>query len=114
MLGLFDTAVIKSKTQTSDNRGGVDTALVTKIAALTCSIQPIRREENRFDLNGEIVIDPNIMMYENITSGPTVDVNDVVVFGGKNYLVINVASASGLGTHSEAILKEISGDAYSA
>lgn len=114
MLGLFDTVIIKSKTQTSDNRGGVTTVLATKIAALICSIQPIRREENRFDLNGEIIIDPNIMMYENITSGSTVDVNDIVVFGGKNYLVINVASTSGLGTHSEAILKEISGDAYSA
>lgn len=112
MLGLFDTAIIKSKTLTSDNRGGATVSLTTKIAALTCSIQPIRREEVSFEYEGQIVIDPSLMTYENIDSGPSVDTGDIVIWGDNSYIVISVNAASGLGTHSEAILKSINSDSF--
>jgi hypothetical protein len=114
MLGLFDTAVIKTKTHTSDGRGGATTVLTTKIAALTCSIQPIRREEQSFSYEGQVVIDPVVMMYENISSGPSVAIGDIVTCNGSSYIVITVNSASGLGTHTEAIMKSISSDAHLA
>ncbi len=111
MLGLNDTVIIKSKVQTSDGRGGVTTALTTKIASLICSIQPIRREELRIEHQGMVVTDPNILMYENIISGPAPAEGDIVVHGSDQYLIINVASTSGKGTHTEAILKQVDGDA---
>jgi hypothetical protein len=112
MLGLNDTAIIKSKTHTSDGRGGATTVLTVKIAALTCSIQPIRREELSFEYEGQVVLDPAVMMYENISSGPSVDTGDIVIHGVDNYIVINLGTTSGLGTHSEAILKRVNSDSY--
>lgn len=114
MLGLFDTAVVKSKTHTTDSRGGATTVLTTKIASLVCSIQPIRREEYSFSYEGQVVMDPTVMMYENISSGPSVDIGDIVTCGGVSYIVITVSSASGLGTHTEAIMKSINSDAHLA
>jgi hypothetical protein len=114
MLGLFDTAVIKTKTHTTDGRGGVTTVLTAKIAALTCSIQPVRREEQTFSYEGQVVIDPVVMMYENISSGPTVDIGDIVTCSGNSYIIITVNSASGLGTHTEAIMKSINSDSHLA
>lgn len=114
MLGLNDTVTIKSKSHTSDGRGGVTTDLVTKIASLTCSIQPIRREEYAFEHEGQVVMDPSILMYENITSGPVIAIGDIVVHGSDTFLVITVSTMSGLGTHSEAILKSMNNDAHLA
>jgi len=112
MLGLNDTVIIKSKAYTSDSRGGSTVALSVKIASLTCSIQPIRREELSFEFEGQTVIDPAIMMYENISSGPSVDIGDIVEHGNDSYIVVTVATTSGLGTHTEAILKTINSDSH--
>lgn len=114
MLGLNDTVTIKSKSSTSDGRGGVSTVLVTKIASLACSIQPIRREEYSFELEGQVVMDPSILMYENITSGPVVEIGDIVVHGSDSFIVITVTTMSGLGTHTEAVLKSINSGAHLA
>lgn len=112
MLGLNDTVIIKSKVHTTDGRGGATTALTTKIASLTCSIQPDRREESSFQYEGQTVIDPNILMYENITSGPVVEIGDIVIHGSDSFVVLTVSTLTGLGTHSEAILKSINNDAH--
>lgn len=114
MLGLYDTVTIKSKNQTTDGRGGVTTTLSVKIASLVCSIQPIRREEFSVEQEGMEIIDPWILMFENISSGPSVDVGDIVQHGVNTYLIINVGTTSGLGTHTECILKSISSDAHLA
>lgn len=113
MLGLNDTVIVKSKTQTSDGRGGVTTTLTTKIASLTCSIQPIRREETSFSIEGQEVIDISILMYENISSGPSVDVGDIIIDGDDRYIVLTVGTTSGKGTHTEAILQIITNDSVS-
>ena len=62
MLGLNDTVSVKSKTFTTDGRGGVTTTLTTKIASLICSIQPIRREEVRYEKEGIEIVEK---LYDN-------------------------------------------------
>lgn len=112
--GKNDTAIIETRTHTSDGRGGVTTAYATKIAALSCSFQPVRREELRMELEGQEVTEPYMMIYDNITSGPVVEAGDIAKFEGERYLVILVASMTGKGTHTEAILKRVSSDAIVA
>lgn len=114
MLGLNDTVTIKSKVHTSDGRGGVTTTYTTKIASLTCSIQPIRREELRMEMQGQTVTEPYLLLYENITSGEVVATGDIVDHQNDTFLVLLVGTISGLGTHSEAVLKKVTGDAIVA
>jgi hypothetical protein len=105
MRGLFDTAIISSKVHTSDGRGGAVTTYTVKIPSLVCSIQPIRREETVFPFVGIEVIATHIMIFENITVAPFVETGDVAEFKGEKYLVVHVEDASGIGSHSEAIVK---------
>jgi hypothetical protein len=112
--GLYDTVIIKSKVHTSDGRGGATTALTTKISSLVCSFQTIRREELRMDLQGQTVSDPCIIIYETIALAPKVIVGDVVIHGTDQFLVITVTETSGIGAHSEAILKQVDGNALIA
>jgi hypothetical protein len=112
--GKNDTAIIKTRTHTSDGRGGVTTDYAVKIAALSCSFQAVRREELRMDMQGESVTEPYMMIYDNITSGPVVEAGDIAEFEGEKYLVVVVAHLTGIGDHTEAVLKRVSGDAIVA
>lgn len=114
MLGLNDTVAIKTRTHTTDGRGGVTTVLAEKIASLTCSLQPVRREELRMEMQGQTVTEPYMLLYENITTGTTVDPGDIVVHQNGTFLVLLVGTISGKGTHTEAILRKITGDAIVA
>lgn len=113
MLGLNDIVTIKTRTQTTDGRGGVTTSYATKIASLTCSLQAIRREELSFELAGENAIEPYILMYETITNGPEITQGDIVehVSWG-TFLVTTVIKTSGKGAHSEAILRKSTSNAH--
>lgn len=111
MLGLNDTVIIKTPVHTSDGRGGVSTTYSVKIPALVSSIQPIRREELRMEVQGQTVTEPYLLSYETITSGPVVSEGDIVDHQNRLFLVLVVGSISGLGTHCEAIIKRVSGDA---
>lgn len=114
MLGLNDTVAIKTRTHTSDGRGGVTTALTSKIASLVSSLQPVRREELRMEMQGQTVTEPYLLSYENITSGPVVEPGDIVVHQNGTFLVLVVGTISGKGTHTEAILRKVTGDAITA
>ncbi len=52
MLGKNDLVTIKTRIHTTDGRGGVTTVLSTKIESLQCTLQAVRREEAKFDLQG--------------------------------------------------------------
>jgi len=108
--GKNDVTTIKTRVHTSDDRGGVTTAYVTKIESLVCSFQPVRREELRMDLEGQEVVEPYMMLYDNITTGEDIVAGDIVVFESRNYLVVVVQRLSGKGAHTEAVLKHVSSD----
>lgn len=109
--GKNDITTIKTRVHTSDGRGGVTTAYVTKIESLVCSFQPVRREELRMDLEGQEVVEPYMMLFDNITTGEEVIAGDIVEFEGRDYLVIVVQYLSGKGAHTEAVLKHVSSNA---
>lgn len=114
MLGLNDTVIVKTRIHTSDNRGGVTTTYSIKIASLVCSLQPIRREEVRMEMQGQVVTEPYILMYENIVTGSAIAPGDIVYHQNGTFLVLMVGTTTGKGSHSEAILKEVTGDAVIA
>ncbi len=109
--GLNDTVVVKTKSHTTDSRGGTSTVLTTKIASLICSLQSVRREEVRMELQGQTIIDPYILLFDIITTGSTVAAGDIVEHTTNGtFLVTRITTSSGKGAHTEAILKKISGD----
>lgn len=110
MKGLNDIAVIKSKVQVSDGRGGVTTTLTTKIPSLICCIQRVRREVTEYALPGDMYVDHSQLTCDPITSGPVPTEGDVVEASGKSYLVVIVHDLNGRGKHLEVIMKDTSGD----
>lgn len=106
MLGKNDTVTIKEKEHTSDGRGGNSTVFITKIESLVCSLQAVRREEAKFGLSGQDVIQPYLLMYDTIVSGPEVVQGDLVIHSEGSFLVITVIKTTGKGAHTEAILKK--------
>lgn len=106
MLGKNDTVTIKSKVHTSDGRGGTTVTYTTKIESLSCSLQAVRREEAKFDLQGLDVVQPYILMFDTITSGEEVLQGDVVSHSEGDFIVLTVVKTTGKGAHTEAILKK--------
>ncbi len=106
MLGKNDLVTIKTRIHTTDGRGGVTTVLSTKIESLQCSLQAVRREEAKFDLQGQDVVQPYLLMFDTITSGEEVLQGDIVVHSEGDFVVVTVIKTTGKGAHTEAILKK--------
>lgn len=106
MLGKNDIVTIKSKVHTTDGRGGATVSYTTKIESLECSLQGVRREETKFDLQGLDVIQPYLLMFDTITSGEEVLQGDVVSHSEGEFIVLTVIKTTGKGAHTEAILKK--------